>query len=49
MNQTELCKACSLEGIETGEAVISHVPRLWVGFLLRTHSFAVWPQADQFL
>ena len=43
MNQKELCKACSLEGIETGEAVISHVPRLWVGFLLRTHSFAVWP------
>lgn len=48
MNQKELCKVCSLEGIETGEAVISPVPRLWVGFLPRTGSFAVWPRADQF-
>lgn len=48
MNQKELCKVCSLEGIGTEEAVISPVPWLWVDFLPRTRSFAVWPHADQF-
>lgn len=47
MNQKELCKVCSL-GIGTEEAVISPVPWLWLDFLPRTRSFAVWPQADQF-